>query len=52
MESYFLVHLLYYEKGLDAAASEILFIQVLEIQVCMSVLLLCSYDGVRNNTDC
>ena len=40
MESYFLVHLLYYEEGLGAAASEIHFIQVPEIQVCMSVNLL------------
>ena len=52
MESYFLVHLQYYEEGLGAAASEILFIQVPEIQVCMSVLLLRSYYGVRKNTDC
>ena len=34
------------------AASEIHFIQVLGIQVCMSVLLLCFYYGVRKNTDC
>ena len=52
MERYFLVHLLYNEEGLGAAAPEILFIQVPEIQVCMSVLLLCSYYGVRKNTDC
>ena len=52
MESYFLVHLLYYEEGLGAAASKILFIQVPEIKVCMSVLLLCSYYGARKNTDC
>ena len=52
MESYFLLHLLYYEEGLGAAASKILFIQVPEIQVCMSVLLLCSYYGVRKNTEC
>ena len=52
MESYFWVHLLYYEEGLGAAASEIHFIQVPGIQVCMSVLLLCSYYGVRKNTDC
>ena len=51
-ESYFLVHLLYYEEGLGAAASKILFIQVPEIQVCLSVLLLCSYYGVRKNTEC
>ena len=42
----------YYEEGLGAAASEIHFIQVPGIQVCMSVLLLCSYYGVRKNTDC
>ena len=52
MESYFGVHLLYYKEGLGAAASEIHFIQVPGIQVCMSVLLLCSYYGVRKNTDC
>ena len=52
MESYFWVHLLYYEEGLGATVSEIHFIQVPEIQVCMSVLLLCSYYGVRKNTDC
>ena len=53
MESYFLVHLLYYEEGLEVAASEILVIhdQVPEIQVCMSVLILRSYYGVRKNTD-
>ena len=42
----------YYEEGLGAAASEIHFIQVPGIQVCMSVLLLCFYYGVRKNTDC
>ena len=42
----------YYEQGLGTAASEIHFIQVPGIQVCMSVLLLCSYYGVRKNTDC
>ena len=47
MESYFWVHLMYYEEGLGAAASEIQFIQVPEIQVCMSAILLCSYYGVR-----
>ena len=40
------------EEGLGAAVSEIHFIQVPGIQVCMSVLLLCSYYGVRKNTDC
>ena len=52
MESYFRVHLLYYEEGLGTAASEIHFIQVLGIQVCMPVLLLCSDYEVRKNTDC
>ena len=47
MESYFWVHLMYYEEGLGAAASEIQFIQVPEIQVCMSAILSCSYYGVR-----
>ena len=52
MESYFWVSLLYYEDGLGAAASEIHFIQVPRIQVCTSVLLLCSYYGVRKNRNC
>ena len=52
MESYFLVHLLYHKEGLGAAASEIHFIQVPRIQVSMSVLLLCSYYGVRKNMNC
>ena len=52
MESYFWVSLVYYEEELGAAASEIHFIQVPRIQVCMYVLLLCSYYGVRKTTNC
>ena len=39
-------------QGHGAATSEIRFIQVPGIQVYMSVRFLCSYYGVRKNTDC